>query len=84
MDALKDERRRRLRLTRRGSSLHSERRHYIIIDAPGHIEFLKNMVTGASRAEAALLVIDAQEGIQENSAGTAICFRCWVFARSWW
>ena len=38
-----------------------------LIDAPGHIEFLKNMVTGASRAEAALLVIDASEGVQENS-----------------
>lgn len=37
------------------------------MDAPGHIEFLKNMVTGASRAEAACLVIDANEGIQENS-----------------
>jgi bifunctional enzyme CysN/CysC len=42
-------------------------RHYIVIDAPGHIEFLKNLITGAARAEAALLVIDAQEGIQENS-----------------
>ena len=37
------------------------------MDAPGHIEFLKNMVTGASRAECALLVIDADEGVQENS-----------------
>src|SRR5713226_9363751 len=33
-------------------------RQYIIIDAPGHKEFLKNMVSGAARAEAALLVID--------------------------
>jgi bifunctional enzyme CysN/CysC len=39
----------------------------LILDAPGHIEFLKNMITGAARAEAALLVIDAQEGVQENS-----------------
>src|SRR3990170_4282437 len=39
----------------------------MILDAPGHIEFLKNMITGAARAEAALLVIDAQEGGQENS-----------------
>jgi bifunctional enzyme CysN/CysC len=38
-----------------------------VIDAPGHIEFLKNMITGAARAEAALLVIDAKEGILENS-----------------
>jgi len=42
-------------------------RDYIIIDAPGHIEFLKNMVTGAARAEAAVLLIDANEGVQENS-----------------
>src|SRR2546425_259760 len=40
-----------------------EGRHYIIIDAPGHKEFLKNMVSGAARAEAALLVIDAYEGV---------------------
>ena len=43
------------------------RRHYVILDAPGHLEFLQNMVTGASRAEAALLVIDAGEGVMENS-----------------
>ncbi len=42
-------------------------RDYIIIDAPGHIEFLKNMVTGAARAEAAILLIDAKEGVRENS-----------------
>ena len=43
------------------------KRDYIIIDAPGHIEFLKNMVTGAARAEAAVLLIDAKEGVRENS-----------------
>jgi bifunctional enzyme CysN/CysC len=42
-------------------------RTYIIIDAPGHKEFLKNMVSGAARAEAALLVIDALEGVKEQS-----------------
>ncbi len=46
---------------------HSEKRRYILIDAPGHIEFLKNMVTGASRAEAALMVIDAARGVEENT-----------------
>ena len=40
----------------------SDKRRYIIIDAPGHIEFLKNMVTGASRAEAALQETDASHG----------------------
>lgn len=42
-------------------------RAFIIADAPGHREFLKNMLSGASRAEAALLVIDAAEGVREQS-----------------
>jgi bifunctional enzyme CysN/CysC len=44
-----------------------QNRHYIIIDAPGHKEFLKNMISGAARAEAALLLIDAHEGVKEQS-----------------
>ncbi len=43
------------------------RRQYVIIDAPGHKEFLKNMVTGAADAEGAFLMIDAKEGLQEQS-----------------
>lgn len=42
-------------------------RDYVIIDAPGHKEFLKNMVSGAANSEAALLVIDAKEGVREQS-----------------
>lgn len=45
----------------------TDARDYIIIDAPGHIEFLKNMISGAARAEAAVLLIDAKEGVRENS-----------------
>ncbi|MEW6542825.1 MAG: GTP-binding protein [Nitrospirota bacterium] len=44
-----------------------KQRQYIIIDAPGHKEFLKNMISGAARAEAALLLIDALEGVREQS-----------------
>ena len=44
-----------------------EGRQYILIDAPGHKEFLKNMVSGAARAEAALLLIDALEGVRDQS-----------------
>ncbi len=43
------------------------KRQYVIIDAPGHKEFLKNMVTGAADAEGAFLMIDAKEGLQEQS-----------------
>ena len=67
IDALKDERSQGITIDAARVFFKSARRHYIINDAPGHVEFLKNMVTGASRAEAALLVIDAQEGIRENS-----------------
>ncbi len=45
----------------------TDKREYVIIDAPGHKEFLKNMVTGAASADAAILLIDANEGIQEQS-----------------
>jgi bifunctional enzyme CysN/CysC len=67
LDALKDEQAQGITIDTARSFFETKKRHYIIIDAPGHIEFLKNMVTGAARAEAALLLIDAKEGVRENS-----------------
>ncbi len=67
LDALKNEQRQGITIDMARCFFKTPRRNYMIIDAPGHIEFLKNMVTGAARADAALLVIDAHEGIQENS-----------------
>jgi len=67
LDALKEEQAQGITIDVARCFFKTEKRNYIIIDAPGHIEFLKNMVTGASWAEAALLVIDADEGVQENS-----------------
>ncbi|KKL68203.1 hypothetical protein LCGC14_2127310, partial [marine sediment metagenome] len=67
LDALKDEQAQGITIDSARCFFRSDKREYIIIDAPGHIEFLKNMISGAARAEAALLVIDAKEGVRENS-----------------
>lgn len=67
LDALKDEQSQGITIDAARCFFKTKKRHYIIFDAPGHIEFLKNMVTGAAKAEAGLLLIDAKEGVQENS-----------------
>ena len=67
MDALQAERDQNITIDTAQIWFRTPRRQYVIIDAPGHKEFLKNMITGAASAEAALLVIDANEGIQEQS-----------------
>src|SRR5258706_2400125 len=67
MDALQSERDQNITIDTGQIWFHTSKRQYVIIDAPGHKEFLKNMVTGAANAEAALLLIDANEGVQEQS-----------------
>src|SRR5260221_14760408 len=67
MDALQSERDQNITIDTAQIWFRTTKRQYVIIDAPGHKEFLKNMVTGAANAEAALLLIDAHEGVQENS-----------------
>lgn len=67
LDALKDEQAQGITIDSARCFFRSDQREYILIDAPGHVEFLKNMISGAARAEAAVLLIDAHEGVQENS-----------------
>ena len=67
LDALSDEQDQGITIDTARCFFKTSQRDYIIIDAPGHIEFLKNMISGAARAEAAVLIIDAKEGVRENS-----------------
>ncbi len=50
-------------------------RDFVLIDAPGHTEFLRNMVTGASQADAALLLVDAGEGMRQQTLRHAYLLR---------
>ncbi|MXV45238.1 adenylyl-sulfate kinase [Saccharibacter sp. 17.LH.SD] len=50
-------------------------RDYVIVDAPGHRQFLRNMITGAADAEAAVLVVDAVEGVREQTRRHAMLLR---------
>lgn len=67
LDALLEEQKQNVTIDTTEIRFKTKRRQYIIIDAPGHKEFLKNMITGASRADAAVLVIAANEGVKEQS-----------------
>jgi len=67
MDALQAERDQGITIDTTQIRFKTAARDYLLIDAPGHKEFLKNMVTGAASADAAILVVDAHEGIQEQT-----------------
>ncbi|PYL51386.1 MAG: adenylyl-sulfate kinase, partial [Verrucomicrobia bacterium] len=67
LDALLEEQKQNVTIDTTEIPFRTARRRYAIIDAPGHKEFLKNMITGASRADAAILVIGADEGVREQS-----------------
>jgi bifunctional enzyme CysN/CysC len=67
MDALQIERDQGITVDTSQIWFRTARRGYVIIDAPGHKEFLRNMISGAAASEAALLLIDAKEGVKEQS-----------------
>jgi bifunctional enzyme CysN/CysC len=67
LDALLEEQAQNITIDTTQIQFRTEKRPYVIIDAPGHKEFLKNMITGAASADAAVLLIAANEGVQEQS-----------------
>ena len=67
LDALSEEQEQNITIDTTQIQFASARRGYVIIDAPGHLEFLKNMITGAASADAAIVVIAADEGVREQS-----------------
>ena len=67
LDALLEEQEQNITIDTTRIPFRTQKRAYEIIDAPGHKEFLKNMITGAASADAAVLVIAATEGVREQS-----------------
>ncbi len=67
MDHLSEEREQMMTIDTAQTFFHTAKRQYVIIDAPGHKELLKNMITGASQADVAVLLLDAHEGIMEQT-----------------
>jgi bifunctional enzyme CysN/CysC len=67
LDALLEEQAQNITMDTTRVPFKTAKRAFTIIDAPGHKEFLKNMITGAASAEAAILLVDAQEGLREQT-----------------
>jgi bifunctional enzyme CysN/CysC len=67
LDALQTERDQGITLDTSQIRFRTAARDFVLIDAPGHAEFLRNMITGASQADAALLIVDAAEGVRDQT-----------------
>jgi bifunctional enzyme CysN/CysC len=67
LDALQTERDQGITIDTTQIRFRTRSREVVLIDAPGHAEFLRNMITGASQADGALLIVDALEGVRDQT-----------------
>jgi bifunctional enzyme CysN/CysC len=67
LDALQTERDQGITIDTTQIRFRTQSRDVVLIDAPGHAEFLRNMITGAAQADGALLIIDALEGVRDQT-----------------
>ena len=75
LDALQTERDQGITIDTTQIRFRTAAREYLLIDAPGHKQFLKNMVSGAAGADAVILVVDAHEGVQDQTRRHAYLLR---------
>ena len=67
LDALQDERDQGITIDTTRIFFKTKTRKYVFIDSPGHKEFIRNMITGAASADIAVLIVDVNEGVKQQT-----------------
>ena len=78
MDGLKEERERGITIDVAHKEFYTPNYYFTVIDAPGHRDFVKNMITGTSQADAAVLNVAANDGVNAQTKSTLSLHAYWV------